>query len=125
MSYFYINDGKFEPRAKKVIFLGYAIEVKGYILWCPYPKSPKIVISRDVTFDGYFMLQPKKESVVDITGSGEEASKHVELVSKDSEGVQERIHFEPVDNAQDSTSIDDTPPEQQYNIVIWRARRPI
>ena len=99
MSYFYINDGKLEPRAKKVIFLGYAIEVKGYILWCPYPKSPKIVISRDVTFDGYFMLQPKKESVVDSTDSGEAASKHVELESKVTKGVQKSTHIESVNDA--------------------------
>ena len=49
--------------------------MKGYRLWCPDPKSPKFVISRDVTFDENYMLQPRKESVVDITGLGEKASK--------------------------------------------------
>ena len=31
-AYFHVNDGKLEPRAKKAIFLGYAIGVKGYKL---------------------------------------------------------------------------------------------
>ena len=66
-AYFHVNDGKLELRAKKAIFLGYATGVKGYRLWCPDPKSPKFVISRDITFDENYMLQPRKESVVDIT----------------------------------------------------------
>ena len=49
--------------------------MKGYRLWFPDPKSPKFVISRDVTFDENYMLQPRKESVVDTTGSEEVASK--------------------------------------------------
>ena len=55
------------------------------------------------------MLQPRKESVVDITGSGEEASKQVELESKVTEGVQESTHVELVNETQGSTSGDDTP----------------
>jgi len=78
-AYFHVNDGKLEPRAKKGIFLGYATGVKGYRLWFPDPKSPKFVISRDVTFDENYMFQSRNESVVDITGSGEEASKQVSL----------------------------------------------
>ena len=62
-------------RAKKTIFLDYATRVKGYRLWCPDPKSPKFVISRDITCDENYMLQQRKESVVDIKDSGEEASK--------------------------------------------------
>ena len=57
------------------------------------------------------MFQPRKESVVDIIGSGEEASKQVELESKVTEGVQESTHVEPVDDAQGSTSCNDTPQE--------------
>jgi len=82
--------------------------VKGYRLWCSDPKSPKFVISRDITFVENYMLQLRKESVVDITGSGEEASKQVELEGKVTEGVQESTHVEPVDDAQGSTLGDDT-----------------
>jgi len=93
---------------KKTIFLGYATGVKGYKLWCSDPKSSKFVISKDITFDENYMLQPRKESVVDITGSGEEANKQVELESKITEGVQESTRVEPVNDAQGLTSGDDT-----------------
>jgi len=36
---------------QRAIFLGYTSGVKGYRLWCPNPKSPKFVISGDITFD--------------------------------------------------------------------------
>jgi len=71
------------------------------------------------------MFQPRKESVVDSTGSGEEASKQVELENKVTEGVQESTHVEPINNAQGSTWGDDTPQEQQYGIATGRVRRQI
>jgi len=71
------------------------------------------------------MLQPRKESVIDSTGSREETNKQVELESKVTEGVQESTHVEPVNDAQVSTLGDDTPQEQQYNITTERARRQI
>jgi len=58
------------------------------------------------------MLQPRKESVVDITGSGEEVSKQVELESKVTEGVQESTRVGSVDDTEGSTSGDDTLQEQ-------------
>ena len=54
------------------------------------------------------MLQSRKESVVDITDSGEEASKQVEFESKVTEGVQKSTRAELVNDAQGSTSGDDT-----------------
>ena len=115
--YFHVNDGKLEPRVKKAIFLSYATGVKGYRLWCLDPKSPKFVISRDITFDENYMLQPRKESVVDIIGSGEDASKQVELESKITKRVQESTCVEPINDAQNSTSGDDTLQEQQYRQI--------
>ena len=94
-------------------------------MWRSDPKSPKFIISRDVTFDENYMLQPRKETVVDITGSEEEASKQVELESKVTKGVQESTRVEPVNDAQGSTSGDDTLQEQQYSIATGRARKQI
>jgi len=36
---------------QRAIFLGDTTRVKGYKLWCSDLKSPKFVISGDVTFD--------------------------------------------------------------------------
>ena len=44
------------------------------MLCCPDSKSPKFVISRNVIFDENFILQPRKESLVDSTCLEEEAN---------------------------------------------------
>ena len=86
-TFFHVNDDKLEPRERKDIFLGYATGIKGYRLWCSGPKSPKFVISRDVTFDKNFILQPRIESIIDSKSLGEKASKQLKLESKASEAV--------------------------------------
>ena len=55
-AYAQVNDGKLEPRAKKCIFLGYASRTKGYRLWCRDSKSPGLIVSRDVKFDKFAIL---------------------------------------------------------------------
>jgi len=49
LAYYHVSDGKLEPRARKVAFLGFKREVKGYKLW--NFKDQKIDLSIDVTFD--------------------------------------------------------------------------
>ena len=44
-AYAHVNDGKLESRSKKCVFVGYPSGVKRYRLWCPDPKSPKLIIS--------------------------------------------------------------------------------
>ena len=60
-TYYHVNEGKLEPRAKKAIFVGYVDGVKGYKLWCL--SLLKFVVSRDVTFDESSILDPRKVSV--------------------------------------------------------------
>jgi transposase InsO family protein len=36
--YYHVNEGKLEPRAKKVVFIGYGDSVKGYRIWSPSEK---------------------------------------------------------------------------------------
>ena len=49
----------------------------------------------------------------------------MEFESKVTEGVQESTHFEPVNDAQGSTSGDDTLQEKQCSLATGRARRQI
>lgn len=47
----------------KCIYLGYSIGLNGYQIWCLRKgKTPKFVISRDVTFDESAMCNQRRES---------------------------------------------------------------
>ena len=54
-AYYLVKESKLDPRAKKAIFLGFSIRIKGYRLWCP--SSRKIVSNRDVRFYESSMLK--------------------------------------------------------------------
>ena len=48
-TYYHVNEGKLEPRAKKGVFMGYGNRVKGFRIWSP--TKGKVILIRDVTFD--------------------------------------------------------------------------
>ena len=50
-----MKESKLDPRAKKEIFLGFFLGIKGYRVCCP--SSKKIVSRRYVTFDESSMLK--------------------------------------------------------------------
>lgn len=84
-AYAHVNDGKLAPRAVECIFLGYASESKGYRLWCSDPKSQKLILSRDVTFNEDALVSPGKQSSVSSfpsTGNLQSTSEKVEFVLK-------------------------------------------
>ncbi|KAL5715795.1 hypothetical protein ACHQM5_017567 [Ranunculus cassubicifolius] len=64
-AYYHVKEDKLGVRAKKAIFLGYPVGVKGYRLWCTDLK--KFVVSRDVTFNESAMLDKQKFKGWDIT----------------------------------------------------------
>jgi hypothetical protein len=76
-AYFYVNEAKLEPRAKKYIFVGYPMNVKGYKLWCP--NLLKFLISRDVTFDESAMLKVHSDTSEPIIKENEKIENKVEL----------------------------------------------
>lgn len=53
------NKGKFDPRSKECIFVGYSNESKAYRLW--NPKTKKILKSRDVRFIENSEIQENQE----------------------------------------------------------------
>lgn len=79
--------GKFEPKSKKCIFIGYSIKSKSYRLWDP--QARKVVCSRDVKFTNF--CQPENDYTDFI---GDEQSNDEEIISQ-----SER---EPVQNEPDT-----------------------
>ncbi|KAL5768311.1 hypothetical protein ACOSQ2_015094 [Xanthoceras sorbifolium] len=124
-AYMHVSEGKLEPRAKKCIFLDYASGVKGYRLWCLDPKSPKFVISRDVTFDESALLTSKKESPVSSdTDKIDSASKQVELEVPCSPLMPQNPNILE-SQSEEEIDVEDVPQEASHSIAENRPRREI
>ena len=132
-AYAHVNDGKLDPRAVECIFLGYASESKGYRLWCP--KSRKLILSRNVTFNEDALLSSGKHSFVSSstsTGNLQSTSEKVELEMKSatpdvdvpSSSTYESSIDDHVDD-RDDTTVPIQPQQENYSIARHRERRQI
>ncbi|GKV08223.1 hypothetical protein SLEP1_g19888 [Rubroshorea leprosula] len=97
--YAHVRDGKLEPRAMKCVFLGYTSRVKGYRQWC-VQKSPQFLMSRDVTFDEFAMLQKANEE---------------STIAKPDHGVSKQVEFEAT--TQEKVVRDDNIIQENLDVV--------
>lgn len=101
-AYYHVNEGKLDARAKKAIFLGYGVGVKGYRLWCV--ENSKFIISRDVTFDENSMIASLKATVPGSDEVETSKSQIVDIEPKAKLGpsqVQEEHHADTQDERDD------------------------
>jgi len=120
------------------MFLGYASESKGYRLWCSDPKSQKLILSRDVTFNEDALLSSGKQSFLSSstsTGNLQSTSEKVEFVLKpaapnvdvpSSSTNESNINDHCVDDDRDdNTTSPIKQPRDDYSIARDRDRRQI
>ena len=132
-AYYHVKESKLDLRAKKTLFMGVTLGVKGYRLWCL--SSKKIISSRDVTFDESTMLKK-------VTTDGkvsENTFQQPEGRLPQVEGTQKQVEFQttsvkPVEDQQTEHEADvgeeevsNEEPQQQQDlpIAIRRPRREI
>jgi hypothetical protein len=118
-AYFHVNEGKLESRAKKGIFIGYRMNVKGYKLWCP--NLSKFLILRDITFDESVMLKVHNNSSKPIIKENEKIENKVEFDLS----VQQSDEEEPMSHDDAHLEEEQEVVEQPYSLERDRERREI
>ncbi|KAI9165880.1 hypothetical protein LWI28_022237 [Acer negundo] len=124
-TYFHVTESKLDPRAKKVVFVGFSEGVKGFRLW--NSESKKIILSRDVTFDESAML---KQTLRDTENENPNSLQQVEFeVPKKSEKASPTV--DGLDDQDEiSVKVEDSAPlfeikQQPESIATSRPKRDI
>jgi len=86
----------------KCFFLGYGDGVKGYRLWCKDAKPPKVIVSRDVTFDEMAIVTLACRQLDEASTSGGASLGG----GSEAERVAERVTFEVETPVTESTIVD-------------------
>ena len=89
-AYVHVNEGKMEEKAKKGVFVGYPMNVKGFKVWCL--ASSKFLISRDVTFDELAMLKSKDVVLKPTIMEKEKIDKKVEFEVPVHKVIKKRLY---------------------------------
>lgn len=118
-AYYHVNNGKLEPRAKKGIFVGYGIGVKGYRIYDI--ASGKVVYSRDVTFDEHALLQTTEKLEIESPEVEHTTPEQVELYTQQPGNTDQ---VEPKNNSSDvqENAVEEEEVEQPPPRTIGRER---
>ena len=132
-AYYHVKESKLDPRAKKTLFMGVTLGVKGYRLWCL--SSKKIISSRDVTFYESAMLkkvttygkvsentfQQQEGRLPQVEGT----QKQVEFQTTSAKPVEDQQIDHEADVGEEEVSNEELQQQQDLPIAIRRPRREI
>ncbi|KAG6420699.1 hypothetical protein SASPL_117236 [Salvia splendens] len=123
IAYYHVNESKLDPRAKKALFMGFSVGVKGYRLWCL--ESKKTIVRRDVTFDESSMLNKVNPNSSDTSQQVEYTPKQVEFEEAIVIPTTNTTNDSPMEEEEsDNEEVPPQEPSQQSEpIAVRRTRR--